>query len=145
MSVKNLVTHHTNGGSDEYAPIIMDWNKSKLLMNNYHCYVISCVMIPIHCYQQLHGAIMIFIWSELDPETIANLGQAYNLYMCMYAEIKPATPDTIGINRLSIAWLDNFRVCGNNLNEIKSDYDNRWLPKELKNTWHMKIEKEFQN
>lgn len=34
--------------------------------------------------------------------------------MCMYAEIKPTVRDTVGINRLSIAWLVDFRVCGNN-------------------------------
>lgn len=47
MYVKNLATHHTNGGSDESAPIIMDLKESKLLMNIYYCHVISYVMIWI--------------------------------------------------------------------------------------------------
>lgn len=50
--------------------------------------------------------------------------------MCMYAEIKPAVRDTVGINRLSIAWLVDFRVCGNNeilmkLNQIMTIDDSR--------------------
>lgn len=69
MYVKNLFTHHTNGGSDEYAPIIMN----KLLMNNYHCHVISCVIIWI-----LYIAINNFIkpyWFLFNPDLIRRLSQ----------------------------------------------------------------------
>lgn len=56
--------------------------------------------------------------------------------MCMYAEIKPAVRDTVGINRLSIAWLVDFRVCGNNailmkLNQIMAIDDSQRTEKHL--------------
>lgn len=56
--------------------------------------------------------------------------------MCMYAEIKPAVRDTVGINRLSIAWLVDFRVCGNNgilmkLNQIMAIDDFQRTEKHL--------------
>lgn len=47
MYVKNLVMYYMNGGLDEFVFIIMDLKESKLLMNIYYCYVISCVMIWI--------------------------------------------------------------------------------------------------
>lgn len=56
--------------------------------------------------------------------------------MCMYAEIKPTVRDTVGINRLSIAWLVDFRVCGNNgilmkLNQIMAIDDSQRTEKHL--------------
>lgn len=56
--------------------------------------------------------------------------------MCMYAEIKPAVRDTVGTNRLSIAWLVDFRVCGNNaifmkLNQIMAIDDSQRTEKHL--------------
>lgn len=39
--------YYMNGGLDEFVFIIMDLKESKLLMNIYYCYVISCVMIWI--------------------------------------------------------------------------------------------------
>lgn len=35
--------------------------------------------------------------------------------MCMYVEIKFVVCDIVGINRLFIVWLVDFRVCGNNV------------------------------
>lgn len=86
--------------------------------------------------------------------------------MCMYAEIKPTVRDTVGINRLSIAWLVDFRVCGNNailmkLNQIMAIDDSQRTEKHLaheilhsllinvivsnEQTFLFKIEKPFAN